>query len=88
MSALEKYGVLTIEEIAKYTSLKKHVAGRRVAYWFGMKKLFRVARNQYALSPDAKPRLIPSKKEMRTRRRDHNAELMYQCFSNMVRVSV
>ena len=85
VSALEKYGVLTIEEIAKYTKLKKAVAGRRVGYWHGMKKLFRVARNQYALSPDAKPRYIPKKSEMRTRRTDPNTVLMYQCFNNMVR---
>jgi hypothetical protein len=85
VSVLERHGVLTIEEIAKYTKLKRQVASRRVGYWHGMKKLFRVARNQYALSPDATPRLIPSKKDMRTRRRNPEVELMYQCFNNMVR---
>lgn len=83
--ALEKHGVLTIEEIAKYTKLKRAVASRRVGYWHGMGKLFRVARNQYALSPDATPRYIPSKKDMRTRRADPETALIYQCFNNMVR---
>lgn len=84
-SALEKHGVLTIEEISKYTKLKRNVASRRVLYWHGMGKLFRVARNQYALTPDAQPRYLPSKTELRTRRRNLEVELMYQCFNNMVR---
>ena len=87
-SVLEKHGVLTIEEIAKYSKLKRDVASRRVGYWHGMGKLFRVARNQYALSPDAQPRYIPKKSEMRTRRADPNTALMYQCFNNMVRAGV
>lgn len=86
VSVLEKHGVLTIKEIAKYTQMNRETAGRRVAFWFSNGKLFRVARSQYALTPDAKPKYVPTKADLRSRRRNPSVELMYECFNNMVRV--
>ena len=85
---LQKGGVLTVDQLAVNSGSTPKLMKDRLSRYVKQGKIFRVARNQYSLDPNATPHIAQPVGLTRAQKRKELSEktqVIYSCFHKMVR---
>lgn len=80
--------VLTVDQIALNSGASHKMMKDRLSRYARQGRVYRVARNQYALDPHAIPVITPDKPKTKAEKKHEakeNTNIMYSCFHKMVR---
>jgi predicted transcriptional regulator of viral defense system len=85
---LKSGGVMTVEQLSANSGATPKLMKDRLSRYAKQGRIYRVARNQYSLDPNAVPEINQQKGLTRAQKRKEISEkvgTVYSCFYNMVR---